>query len=190
MEPDWLPGLTGIRIVVPYELAAQLMLLFFGIEVPTMTVWRAVQRLGEAAEKYTEEQTRFFGDPHGNAIGNEDGPSAVVLGVDGCALGMQVRPKRRRRKGNEVLPALPPDRTRRRILSDGRMMCVGQVRGGGFGRSDQPEGPADRALFHAAGNIAGTSRARTTPSRASRGRTSARYSTGFTSARWQLPRIE
>lgn len=84
----------------------------------------------------------------------------------------------------------PPDRTRRRILSDGRMMCVRRVRGGRFGRSDQPEGPADRALFHAAGNIAGTSRARTTPSRASRGRTSARYSTGFTSARWQLPRIE
>ena len=97
-----------LGIVVPYELAAQLVLLFFGIEVPTMTVWRAVQRLGEAAEKYTEEQTRFFGDPHCNAIGNEDGPSAVVLGVDGCALGMQVRPKRRRRKGNEVLPALPP----------------------------------------------------------------------------------
>jgi hypothetical protein len=97
-----------LGIVVPYELAAQLVVLFFGIRVPAMTVWRTVQRLGEAAESYTEEQARFFGDPGCDALGNAGGPSAVLLGVDGCALGMQVRPKRRHRKGNEVLKPLPP----------------------------------------------------------------------------------
>jgi len=97
-----------LGIVVPYELAAQLVMLFFGIQVPAMTVWRTVQRLGEAAESYTEEQARFFGDPGCDAIGEAGGPSAVLLGVDGCALGMQVRPKRRHRKGNEELKPLPP----------------------------------------------------------------------------------
>lgn len=97
-----------LGVVVPYELASQLVVLFFGIHVPAMTVWRAVQRLGEAAEQYTDEQVRFFGDPHHDAAAKGAGPPAVVLGVDGCALGMQVREKRRRRKGNEVLKPLPP----------------------------------------------------------------------------------
>ena len=97
-----------LGVVVPYELAAQLVVLFFGIQVPAMTVWRAVQRLGESAEQYTEEQARFFGDPRGPALETAGGPLAVLLGVDGCALGMQVRSKRRRRKSDEVLKALPP----------------------------------------------------------------------------------
>ena len=87
------------------------------------------------------------------------------------------------REGSDFVRAVlgPPARRRWWATAAGSRM------GGG---GDQPEGPADRALFHAAGSIAWTSRARTIPSRASRGRTSARYSTGFTSARWQLPRIE
>ena len=100
--------LALLGVVVPYELAARLVLLFFGIEVSAMTVWRSVQRLGEAADKYTQEQARFFADPHNEVAAPGDGPLAVVLGVDGCALGMQVRDKRRRRKANEVLKPLPP----------------------------------------------------------------------------------
>jgi len=46
---------------------------------------------------------------------------------------------------------------------------------------------ASRAAFHATGSMAGTSRRRRP--RASRGRMSARYSTGFTSASRQQPRI-
>ncbi|HXW58337.1 MAG TPA: ISKra4 family transposase [Solirubrobacteraceae bacterium] len=97
-----------LGVIVPYEQAAQLVLLLFGVQVSTMTVWRSVQRLGTAAEKYTEEQARFFGDPCHESPGTSPGPLAVVLGVDGCALGMQVRPKRRRRKGTEPMEALPP----------------------------------------------------------------------------------
>ena len=100
--------LALLGVVVPYELAAQLVVLFFGIEVSAMTVWRAVQRLGEAADQYTEQQARFFADPQHDAATAADAPLAVVLGVDGCALGMQVRDKRRRRKANEMLKPLPP----------------------------------------------------------------------------------
>jgi hypothetical protein len=100
--------LALLGVVVPYELAAQLVLLFFGLEVSPMTVWRSVQRLGDAAEKYTEERSRFFADSHREQTTEGDAPLCVLLGVDGCALGMQVRRKRRRRKGNEPLPPLPP----------------------------------------------------------------------------------
>ena len=99
--------LALLGVVVPYELAARLAHLFFGTEVCAMTVWRSVQRLGEACEKYIEEQARFHGDAH-HEMAEGDGPAAVVLGVDGCALGMQVRAHRRRRQGDEVLPPLPP----------------------------------------------------------------------------------
>ncbi len=40
-----------------------------------------------------------------------DAPAAVVLGVDGCFLGMQVRARRGRRQSpDELLPPLPPSR--------------------------------------------------------------------------------
>jgi hypothetical protein len=97
-----------LGVVVPYDLAKQLVWLFFGIEVSTMTVWRSVQRLGRAAEQYAEQQARYYGDAHHDGFASKDAPSAVVLGVDGCALGMQVRSKRRHRKANEVLEPLPP----------------------------------------------------------------------------------
>src|SRR5512136_252874 len=83
--------LALLGVVVPYQLAARLAQLFFGVEVSPMTVWREVQRLGEACEKHTEEQARFHADPNQAACGPTVGPDAVVLGVDGCALGMQVR---------------------------------------------------------------------------------------------------
>lgn len=73
-----------------------------------MTVWRAVQRLGESCEKYIEEQTRFCCDPNQSPMTTGPGPAAVLLGVDGSVLGMQVRAHRRRRQGTAALPALPP----------------------------------------------------------------------------------
>ncbi len=100
--------LALLGVVVPYQMAARLAQLFFGMEVSPMTVWRTVQRLGEACEQYTEEQMRFCSDPNQAPAGPEVGPAAVVLGVDGCALGMQVREHRRRREGNQALPPLPP----------------------------------------------------------------------------------
>ena len=100
--------LALLGVVVPYQLAARLAQLFFGTEVSPMTVWRAVQRLGEACEQYTEQQARFCGDPNQAPTGPAVGPAAVVLGVDGCALGMQVRAHRRRRQGSTPLPPLPP----------------------------------------------------------------------------------
>jgi len=42
------------------------------------------------------------------ASSTQDAPPVVVLGVDGAMLGMQVRPHRRRRQGQETLPPLPP----------------------------------------------------------------------------------
>lgn len=100
--------LALLGVVVPYELAARLAGVFFGTTVCAMTVWRSVQRLGAACEDYIEDQVRFHGDPHRDHTGNADAPAAVVLGVDGCALGMQVREQRRRRTAGETLPPLPP----------------------------------------------------------------------------------
>jgi len=98
--------LALLGVVVPYELAARLGHLFFGVEVCPMTVWRAVARLGAACEEYVEGQARFYGDARHEA-GSPQGVGAVVLGVDGCALGMQVRRKRRRRQPGQVLAPLP-----------------------------------------------------------------------------------
>jgi hypothetical protein len=100
--------LALLGVVVPYQLAARLAKLFFGVEVSPMTVWCAVQRLGESCEKYIEEQTSFCNDPNRAPSPTGPGPAAVVLGVDGCALGMQVRAHRRKREGKAPLPPLPP----------------------------------------------------------------------------------
>jgi hypothetical protein len=100
--------LALLGVVVPYEQAARLAELFFGTKVSPMTVWRSVQRLGAACETYIEQQVQFQGDAHRDPTANADAPSAVVLGVDGCALGMQVRERRRQRQPGETLPPLPP----------------------------------------------------------------------------------
>jgi len=99
--------LALLGVVVPYELAAHLAMVFFGTKVCAMTVWRSVQRLGAACERYTEEQVRFQSDAHRDPVGQVQGPLAVVLGVDGCALGMQVREHRRRVVAGQTLPPLP-----------------------------------------------------------------------------------
>lgn len=100
--------LALLGVVVPYELASKLCELFFGIEVSPMAVWRAVQRLGESCAAYTEQKARFFGDARQGPATEGSFPLAVLLGFDGCALGMQVREHRRRRKEGEILPPLPP----------------------------------------------------------------------------------
>ena len=100
-------GLLGC--VASYPLAAELTGQILGVKVNAMTVWRAVQRLGEAAARYTEGLSAYHADSRSEAPESTAAPDAVVLSVDGCALGMQVRAKRRRRKTTEeVLPPLPP----------------------------------------------------------------------------------
>jgi len=96
-------------VLVPYELAARLALLLFGVKVSPMGVWRVVQRLGEAAGGYSDALSAYHSDSRSEGAPTTGAPSAVVLGVDGCMLGMQARPKRRRRKtSDEILPSLPP----------------------------------------------------------------------------------
>lgn len=123
VEPGRISGslarlLALLGTVAPYPLAAQLAWLLLGVKVSAMGVWGATQRLGEAAARHSEEVTRYHSDSrsNGEALGN--GPPAVVLGVDACSLGMQVRTTRRRRKSEkEVLPPLP-------VVEDGRFRDV------------------------------------------------------------------
>jgi len=99
--------LALLGVLVPYELAAKLAHLFFGVNVSTMSVWRCVQRLGAGLEEYTDQLVRHHGDPRTDLNEPGDAPDAVILGVDGCALGMQVRERRRKRSGpNQQLPPL------------------------------------------------------------------------------------
>jgi hypothetical protein len=113
VEPGRISGslarlLALLGVVVPYELASRLALLFFGIKVSPMGVWRVVQRLGEAAERYSKALSAYHADSHSQAVAMPQAPDAVVLGMDGSMLGMQARSKRRRRQApGEPLPALP-----------------------------------------------------------------------------------
>ena len=64
--------------------------------------------MGEAAARYTETLSAYHADSRSQAAENLRPPDAVVVALDGCMLGMQVRPKRRRRKtAEEILPPLP-----------------------------------------------------------------------------------
>jgi hypothetical protein len=114
VEPGQASGLLArllglLGCVAPYPLAAELCQQLLGVKVNAMTVWRAVQRLGEAAARYSEALSRYHADSRSEAHDSARPPDAVVLAVDGCSLGMQVRSKRRRRSSpEEVLPPLPP----------------------------------------------------------------------------------
>ncbi len=113
VEPGQVSGslarlLALLGVIVPYELAAQLALMFYGVQVNAMTVWRSVQRLGEAVEQYTNALSEYHANINNDDPPPLDAPDAIVLGVDGCALGMQVRENRRRRKtAEEKLGPLP-----------------------------------------------------------------------------------
>jgi hypothetical protein len=113
VEPGRISGALArlvalVGVVVPYPLASELIEQFFGVSISPMSVWRCVQRLGEACEQYTTKMATYHKDPNAAQAEPENAPEAVVLGVDGCALGMQVRSTRRRRDGDTPLPPLPP----------------------------------------------------------------------------------
>jgi hypothetical protein len=93
--------------VAPYELAARLAQLLLGVSISAMGVWRVAQRLGQAAASYSQALSQYHADSRSEGASVDHAPPAVVLGVDGCTLGMQVRTHRRRRVGTQPLPALP-----------------------------------------------------------------------------------
>ena len=73
-----------------------------------MGVWRVVQRLGGAAAQYSEGLSAYHADSRSETMPVAAAPDAVVVGLDGCMLGMQVRKHRRSRKTcKEPLPPLP-----------------------------------------------------------------------------------
>jgi hypothetical protein len=96
-----------LAAVAPYELASRLAQLLLGVTISAMGVWRVAQRLGQAAASYSEALSQYHADSRSEGASVEQAPPAVILGVDGCTLGMQVRTHRRRRVGMEPLPALP-----------------------------------------------------------------------------------
>ena len=114
VEPGHICGslarlLALLAAVVPYQLAATLAGLLLGVKTNGMSVWRVTQRLGQAAADYSEELSTYHADSRSQGASTAEAPSTVVLSVDGCSLGMQVRPNRRRRKTDtEALPPLPP----------------------------------------------------------------------------------
>jgi len=113
VEPGRISGslarlLALLAVVGPYELSARLAWLLLGVQVSAMGIWRVVQRLGGVAAHYSEELCAYHADCHNHAEPAEAAPHAVVLGLDGCNLGMQVRQHRRSRKtSDEPLPPLP-----------------------------------------------------------------------------------
>lgn len=100
--------LAVLATVAPYPLAARLAGLLLGVTISPMGIWRVAQRLGEAAACHTEGLSRYHADSRSSGASTLSAPAVVVLGVDGCSLGMQVRSTRRRRKDGEGLPPLPP----------------------------------------------------------------------------------
>ena len=113
VEPGRISGalarlLALLATVAPYPLAARLAELLLGVSISPMGVWRVAQRLGEAAAQHDDALSRYHADSRSTGAPAESAPSSVVLGVDGCCLGMQVRSHRRRRQGGEALPPLPP----------------------------------------------------------------------------------
>ena len=114
VEPGRISGslarlLVLLTVIAPYELAARLAFLLLGVKVSAMGVWRVTQLLGEAAAQYQEQVTRYHGNSRSPDSPPKEAADVVVVGVDGCALGMQVRQQRRRRpQDGSLLPALPP----------------------------------------------------------------------------------
>jgi hypothetical protein len=113
VEPGRISGalarwLALLAAVAPYPLAARLAWLLLGVTISPMGIWRVAQRLGEAAAQHTDALSRYHADSRSIGAPTQTAPAAVVLGVDGCSLGMQVRSTRRRRKAGEPLPPLAP----------------------------------------------------------------------------------
>lgn len=112
VEPGRISGslarlLALLAAVAPYPLAARLAGLLLGVKISPMGVWRVAQRLGQAAASYSEALSRYHADSRSQGAAADQAPATVVLSVDGCSLGMQVR-TRRRKRGTDPLPPLPP----------------------------------------------------------------------------------
>lgn len=112
VEPGRISGslarlLALLAAVAPYPLAARLAGLLLGVKISPMGVWRVAQRLGQAAASYSEALSRYHADSRSQSAAADQAPATVVLSVDGCSLGMQVR-TRRRKRGTDPLPPLPP----------------------------------------------------------------------------------
>ena len=111
VEPGRISGalarlLALLATVAPYPLAARLAWLLLGVTISPMGIWRVAQRLGEAAANYSDGLSRYHADSRSTGAPTQAAPATVVLGVDGCSLGMQVRSKRSRRMDGETLPPL------------------------------------------------------------------------------------
>jgi hypothetical protein len=112
VEPGRISGalarlLALLATVAPYPLAARVAWLLLGVVISPMGIWRVAQRLGEAAARYQDGLSRYHADSRSVGAPTPAAPPTVVLSVDGCSFRMQVRSKRRRRKGGETLPPLP-----------------------------------------------------------------------------------
>ena len=115
VEPGRISGslarlLALLAVVAPYPLASRLAGLLLGVKISPMGVWRATQRLGQAAANYSEKLSLYHADSRSPEAPHPQAAQVVVLSVDGCALGMQVRTRRRRRKEGEKLTPLAPVR--------------------------------------------------------------------------------
>ena len=113
VEPGRISGslarlLALLAAVAPYPLAARLAGLLLGVEISPMGVWRVAQRLGQAAASHSEALSRYHADSRSEGPPAGEAPATVLLSVDGCSLGMQVRTRRRPQTGTNPLPPLPP----------------------------------------------------------------------------------
>jgi hypothetical protein len=113
VEPGRISGslarlLALLAAVAPYPLAGRLAWLLLGVNISPMGVWQVAQRLGQAAASYSEAVSRYHADSRSAGTPAGEAAAAVLLSVDGCALGMQVRTRRRHRTGADPLPPLPP----------------------------------------------------------------------------------
>src|SRR6266403_2156239 len=112
VEPGRISGslarlLAVLAAIAPYPLAARLAGLLLGVTISPMGVWRVAQRLGQAAASYSEGLSRYHADSRSEGAPTQAAPATVLLSVDGCSLGMQVRARRRRQTGAAPLPPLP-----------------------------------------------------------------------------------
>src|SRR5450432_3351323 len=113
VEPGRISGslardLAVLAAVVRYPLAARLADLLLGVKISARGIWKVSQRLGQAVSDYSEGLSRSHADSRSAGGATGEAPATVLLSVDGCALGMQVRSRRRRQPGTEPLPPLPP----------------------------------------------------------------------------------
>jgi hypothetical protein len=127
VEPGRVSGrlarlLALVGTVAPYTLAADLAGRLLGVEVNAMTVWRAVQRVGEAATQHEAALRVYHGHPQAAGPEPVTAPATVVVAVDGCTLGMQVRATRRHAPGPDAPPLPPVEEGRFREVKTGVLL--------------------------------------------------------------------